>query len=90
MSLLEKTLAENGTFVMKMPSLKKKKEVCKRHINSYSYQSKKGGNPESNLDYKVDKVEDESIQRKLLFLHALIRTSVKYKPSTNISIILWL
>ena len=61
MSLLEKTLAENGTFVMKMPSLKKKKEVCKRHINSYSYQSKKRGNPESNHDYKVDKVEDESI-----------------------------
>ena len=64
---------------MKMPSLKKKKEVCKRHINSYSYQSKKRGNPESNHDYKVDKVEDESIQRKKLFLHTFVSSLKKHK-----------
>ena len=36
-------LAEYGHFIVKMLSLQKKQNVCKRHITSYSYQSKKGG-----------------------------------------------
>ena len=38
---------------------------------------KNRGNPESNPDYKVDKVEDESIQRRTMFLQASIRASVE-------------
>ena len=55
---------------MKMLSLQKKQKVCQRHITSYSYQSKKRWNTESNPHYKVDKVEGESVQRRRMFLHA--------------------
>ena len=38
---------------------------------------KNRGNPESNPDYRVDKVKDESIQRRIMFLQASIRASVE-------------
>lgn len=55
----------------------KKQEVSKRPIPSYSYQSTERCNPQRISDYTVDKVEDDSVKAKRMFLHALTRAPVE-------------
>ena len=50
--------------------------MCKKHTATFSYQSRKRGNPEVNLQFNVGLTIDASIQRRRMFLHALIRSSV--------------
>ena len=76
MFIQQERLTESGHFVVEIPSAQKKQELCRRHILSYSYQSRKRGNPEGNPDYKINLRDDASIQRRM-FLHALIRDSIE-------------
>ena len=72
----DKTLAWNGHFATEIPSRDKKQKVCKNHTATFSYQSRKRGNPEGNIQFNVGLTTDASIQRRKMFLHALIRSSV--------------
>ena len=48
----------------------------KKHTATFSYQSRKRGNPEGNIQFNVGLTTDASVQRRKMFLHALIRSSV--------------
>ena len=76
MFLQEETLAGNGHFAIEISSRDKKQRVCKKHTAILSCQSRKKGNPEGNLQFNVGLTTDVSIQRRRIFLHALIRSSV--------------
>ena len=75
MFVQDKILAGIGHFAIELPSRDKKQKVCKKHTATFSYQSRKRGNPESNLQFNVGLTTDASIQRRML-LNALIRSSV--------------
>ena len=87
-------LAEYGHFIVKMLSLQKKQNVCKRHITSYSYQSKKGGIKKAILitrliKLKMNQFKEEECscipglerQWKTAFPQHIIRTTVISQPS---------
>ena len=76
MFVQDETLAGSGHFAIEIPSRDKKQEVCRKHTATFSYQSRKWGNPEGNLQYKVGLTADASTQRRRMFLHALIRSSM--------------
>ena len=76
MFVQDETLAGNEHFAIEIPSRDKKQKVCKKHTATFSYQSRKRGNPEGNLQFNVGLTTDASVQRRRMFLHALIRSSV--------------
>ena len=75
MFVQEETWAGNGHFAIEIPSRDKKQKVRKKHTATFSYQSRKRGNPEGNLQFNVRLTTDASVQRRRMFLHALIRSS---------------
>ena len=76
MFVQDETLAGNEHFAIEIPSRDKKQKVCKKRTATFSYQSRKWGNPEGNLQFNIGLTTDTSIQRRRIFLHALIRSSL--------------
>ena len=80
MFVQDETLTGNRHFAIEIPSKDMKQKVCKKHTATFSYQSRKRGNPEGNLQFNVGLTTDASIQRRRMLLHALIRSSVVNRP----------
>ena len=58
----DETLAGNGHFTIEIPSRDKKQKVCRKHTATFSYQSRKRGKLEGNLQFNVGLTTDASIQ----------------------------
>ena len=78
MFIQDERLEEQTSFEVVIPTGKFKKEIFSQHIFSSLYHSRKRGNPEANPGLEILISENNSVQKKRLFIHSLIRMSEEY------------
>ena len=74
MYVQQESLSQYGSLAVEIPSTSTKKEVCRSHVKTFSYVSRKRGNPTAHPEFETLQ-SDATIQQKGMFLHSFLRSS---------------
>ena len=58
-----------------MPSTSTKDEVWESHLHTFSYVSRKRGNPTVHIEFDIIHSDDVTMQQRRMFLHNFLRSS---------------
>ena len=75
MYVRQENLSQCGGFAVEIPSTSTKKEVYRSHVQTFSYVSRKIGNPVAQPEFETIQSDDATIQQRRMFLHCFLKSS---------------